>query len=1543
VASACVLQVGAVVVCPATMAAGETYFCYASATAGQAPSELLLKSGSTTLAIGSPDAQNQGLYALTLPSNLAAGSYLVQEPAGLSAEVAVAASAGLILLEADKALYKPGQVARFRALAANTAMQPLQRNISFEVISPEGFKLVEVVRETGESGVVEFDFPIAEEPLLGRHVARAVLEATVGAGASAEASFGIEEYVLPRFEVGVVLDQSHLTYGRANSGDVTVTGKVSANFTFGEPVPGVASVTLWAPLDPWEVSSRMGGAAMDGDASIDSTDSQPTGGVAHRALASLAGLELSTTAPTPFELTIPSSQLRYGTLQAEASVVYAATGERQSSAASLPVLYQGFELQADISLSDGTKVFRPGLPLKLSVRLEKPGGQAVSAEDLQDLEVRLAQEANTVSYSQRPDTVYYGLAASGWKDGEQELEIPGVQDDSSCCNPSAERTTWKEHEEACGCCVYGLNFYVERRQPGDEYWQRIYTGVEGKSAYGCAGRAWSPDGSYLALSAPVEEGNAWRAQLTSSRPPAELQSSVEYFVTQAGTFVASGVAQPSFTASGSYYEASLQMTLPTSLSGELRFVAVARTTSGRAMAASASISRSLQLPYNLTASFSAEEVKPGAQLAVQLEAAALPSGTTPQAVHAFVTSLDRSAELLGTRAAIGKPSLLAALEKAADGAAATPVSGRIWRHCSVHGDDLMVVAELPERVQVVMDTSIAPGSDDSAYGQSLGASCPRPLFNGDFCERGGGGGDLVFMEAMAGGMPDMADAQDDAAVAERGQETAAPPSNDAAGGGTTTAVRTFFPETWIWTDIALTAGAGVASATLPVTAPDTITTWSLEAFTTSPDGISAVRSRMPLRVFKPFFVEMRLPYASVRGEDVELIIAVFNYAEGTGTLDAQLQVTLPAEVELVSGEASLQLSVPEAGAARHALRLRPKALGSFQLEASAVSGAYSDAMRKPLLVKPEGVPQHETKSVVIDLTSSSTADALLELTLPAAAVDDSARLQVTAVGDLLGPTISGLERLLQIPTGCGEQNMITLAPNVYVAKYLLATSKLTPELRQRVVNNMVVGYGRQLTYRHDDGSFSAFGKSDDSGSTWLTAFVLRVFAEVHGTGLVAVDTSVLAKAAAFLVNLQQADGSFRSVGKVIHQEMMGGTSGSPVLALTAFVTSALSRASVEVPNLAVPGLADALTSAASYLSSASGPSQYAVLLRAQALGLAGQWTSDRVASEVLDISSTADGKRFWASVGEGKSAAKDIEMTGYGLLALTSAGRLTEAFQAARWLLERRSDTGGFSSTQDTVVALNALASYATAAGQNVDVTLQVGHSGSNQESLQINAANMDVLQSFAPSVAVGANQISVSASGSGTALVTASLRYNMPDTVVLPCYDVEVNWYSSAVQACSQPKPSCTPAAGSMSIISVGLFTGYAASVKSLQSLKDEKVVKRWDLGDGTVDLYMEELKTSGKTCVQFNVTQEFQVWNVQPALSTVYDYYAPETRGEQLAAFEAKDVTDDLSSLPGIRPAPETPSGEGGDLTTSGCALQRVSSLSVVLAALWASAAHC
>ena len=52
------------------------------------------------------------------------------------------------------------------------------------------------------------------------------------------------------------------------------------------------------------------------------------------------------------------------------------------------------------------------------------------------------------------------------------------------------------------------------------------------------------------------------------------------------------------------------------------------------------------------------------------------------------------------------------------------------------------------------------------------------------------------------------------------------------------------------------------------------------------------------------------------------------------------------------------------------------------------------------------------------------------------------------VGNLVGPVVNttiegGLERFIRQPTGCGEQNMINLAPNVYVLEYLMNTKQVT--------------------------------------------------------------------------------------------------------------------------------------------------------------------------------------------------------------------------------------------------------------------------------------------------------------------------------------------------------------------------------------------------------------------------------------------------------------------------------------------------------------------
>lgn len=89
-------------------------------------------------------------------------------------------------------------------------------------------------------------------------------------------------------------------------------------------------------------------------------------------------------------------------------------------------------------------------------------------------------------------------------------------------------------------------------------------------------------------------------------------------------------------------------------------------------------------------------------------------------------------------------------------------------------------------------------------------------------------------------------------------------------------------------------------------------------------------------------------------------------------------------------------------------------------------------------------------------------------------------------GDILGSTLSNIDKLLQIPTGCGEQNMLNFAPDVFITKYLRKTQQLKPNIEKKALNMMLTGYQREMTFIHADGSFSAFGELDKEGSIWLT-------------------------------------------------------------------------------------------------------------------------------------------------------------------------------------------------------------------------------------------------------------------------------------------------------------------------------------------------------------------------------------------------------------------------------------------------------------------------
>ncbi len=60
-------------------------------------------------------------------------------------------------------------------------------------------------------------------------------------------------------------------------------------------------------------------------------------------------------------------------------------------------------------------------------------------------------------------------------------------------------------------------------------------------------------------------------------------------------------------------------------------------------------------------------------------------------------------------------------------------------------------------------------------------------------------------------------------------------------------------------------------------------------------------------------------------------------------------------------------------------------------------------------------------------------------------------------GDILGPSIRGLDSLIQMPHGCGEQNMINFAPNIYVLQYLSATGQADQDTTDRATSYMMKG------------------------------------------------------------------------------------------------------------------------------------------------------------------------------------------------------------------------------------------------------------------------------------------------------------------------------------------------------------------------------------------------------------------------------------------------------------------------------------------------------
>jgi len=757
-------------------------------------------------------------------------------------------------------------------------------------------------------------------------------------------------------------------------------------------------------------------------------------------------------------------------------------------------------------------------------------------------------------------------------------------------------------------------------------------------------------------------------------------------------------------------------------------------------------------------------------------------------------------------------------------------------------------------VTVLSNTKIPAGKEYKWEGQSGFWDRVWMFFNGG---RGGmlGGGEKDGLVVLAPGVSD--DKTTGLAEVQR--------------------VRQFFPETWLWAERIIGANG---RASLQIEVPDSITTWMLHAVAVSKEkGLGMAEDE--LKAFQPFFLTIDLPYSAIRGEEFPIRVAIYNYLNQPQSVLVQVEKADWFDL-LDESEKTIDIKANDIGGAE--FKIKPTKLGINQVKIIAQSQEAADAMIKTLIVEPEGVSREIVENLLLANGTAKTVDT----TLPALIVDGSGRVYLTLTSSYLTQTIEGLDALIQMPYGCGEQNMILLAPDVYITKYLNETGQLKPEIMAKAEKLMITGYQRELTYRRSDGSFSAFGESDEEGSLWLTAFVLKSFSQAKD--LIYIDEGVLTEAAEWITAHQNPDGSFDPIGFVHHQDMVGGVQGKT--ALTAYVAIALLEAGEKT------GSARAIDYLEGELDKIDDP--YTMAITAYALELAQSEKRDAAHEQLMKMAQEDENGLHWGggveilpqprifpTMEQGRST--EIEATGYATLALIKHADAFNASRAAKWLVSQRNAYGGYGSTQDTVVTLQALTAYSTEGRADVDLTVSIKGEGIDKK-VRITQQNFDVLQMI--EVPIG-QQIEISATGKGEVIGQVVERFNLPEaekgdeilkvTVDYDVTQVEVDDLVT-VSVDLEFNPPIPMEAG-MVVLDVSVPTGFTPVTETIaQVLEKEERIKRYEVAGRKVIFYIENMQPGDKLAFSFKVKALYPV-KAKGVTSQAYSYYKPEIRGETLS----------------------------------------------------------
>jgi alpha-2-macroglobulin-like protein len=701
-----------------------------------------------------------------------------------------------------------------------------------------------------------------------------------------------------------------------------------------------------------------------------------------------------------------------------------------------------------------------------------------------------------------------------------------------------------------------------------------------------------------------------------------------------------------------------------------------------------------------------------------------------------------------------------------------------------------------------------------------------------------------------------------------------------------TRIREMFPETLLWRPELITDDDGTAS--LPLELADSITTWRLSASAVTADGKLGT-TQLPVKVFKDFFVDLNLPVALTRGDEVSVPVVVYNY------LDKPQAVTLTLAdgdwfTRLDGAEQRLDLAAGEVRSVQY--RVRAEKVGAYTLTVAAVGADDSDAVKRAIEIVPDG---HRVEQVV-NGTLEKQVD--ISLNLPEERIPGSEKAFVKIYPSSFSQLVEGLDNIFRMPNGCFEQTSSTTYPNVLALDYLKRTNQSAPAVRVKAERFIQSGYQRLLSFEVPGGGFDWFGRAPANRA--LTAYGLMEFtdmARVHD-----VDAQVIERTRRWLLDQRQSDGSWAPDDHKMHDDALGGAAGDDArLAQTAYIAWAV---------FGDPAAANRAYLTLTYLKSRNPESikdAHMLALVCNALLAVDEHNAD--AAPYLDRLEamkhfSGDGKFTWweqAAGGRttfyGAGASGNIETTALAALALIRAGRYPDTTrQALTWLTAQKDENGTWYSTQATVLSLRALlAGTGKPLGGDGERVIEVRVNGDLTETLRIPADQADVLKQvdLSSRLKTGKQVLTLSEASGAAVGFQASFRYNEPDAgpavrkdpfAVELTYDRTEMPVGERIQATTRVVNQ-TGRAAPMVMMELPVPPGFSFSMEDIvEAMRVNKRIAKCQMQPRTVLLYLTGLDAGESLKIMYHLRATMPA-KVAAAGARVYEYYDPDQRGSSPA----------------------------------------------------------